>query len=235
MDSSSSRRSFIGGAGLLVGGSLMSAAAIATAPPAEATNARLLRLIALHDRAEAECERFDAEVEVPARQACAAAIRALPAELPPPHEQSATTFVNVFGDTVRLSTENVGITAVARRVINDPSWVDMGDDDWRQAHREIAAAGDRREAVLAGQAARRKALEEQTRASFRIAALAARSNSLVDRRDGLWRAVITMPAATLADVITKLDFIDRTTQPSEIDGDMFAGISADIRHLAGEA
>lgn len=88
-------------------------AAVAYVTSPAAISPRLQRLMALYDRAEAECERFDVAVEMPARQACAAAKKALPIEQPPPHEQSATAFVNVFGETVRLSTENVGTAAVA--------------------------------------------------------------------------------------------------------------------------
>ncbi len=209
--------------------------AAATNSGAIQTRRRLDKAIALHDRAEAECERFDREEETPARNAFVAALEACSNEAPPPHEESATTFVNVFGDTVRLSTDGIGSGAVARKVVNDPTWADMGDEAWRQAHREIVAAHHRRDAILAEQAARRAAFEKETRAAFRLDAIVARSNSLSNRRHRLLRAALTIPAASLADILTKLDFIDRTIGSDEVDGDVFAFISSDIRILAGEA
>jgi len=172
---------------------------------------------------------------MPARKACAAALEAYPAEPSPPHEESSTTFVNMFGDTVRLSTEKIGTAAVARKVVNDPSWTDIGDEDWRQAHREIAAANERRDAVLAEQAARRRVFEEKTRAKFRIDEIAARSIALEDRRYQLMQVAIKTPAANLADVVTKLAFIERLFEDDEVDADVFSAIRTDVRRLAREA
>lgn len=232
--SSISRRCVIAAASALSFVGLPSVAVSAKRPRSE-KSARLSRLIVLHDRARNECERFDKEIEMPAHQECVAAIAALPIELPPAHVESATTFVNAFGDTVRLSTKNVGTAAVARKLINDPSWSDMGDDDWRRAHIEIATAADRRDAFIAEQSARRQALERETRTCFRIDAIASRSNELDDRRYKIWRAVIMAPAAGMPDLVRKLDFIKRTTLDDEIDHQVFAAISADIRTLGGAA
>lgn len=235
MRTHTSRRGFIGGAGLLAAGSLAPVAAAATEARATHNSARLTRLIALHDRVNAECERFDDEVETPAREAWAAAIEAYPAEMPPPHEESRTSFVNVFGDAVRLSTSQIGVAANARKIVSDPTWSEVGGEDWRQAHREIADAFDRRNAILAEQAARRSSFEASARERYRIDAITAWSNNLDDRRVSLWQAAVASPAASLADVLAKLAFIDRTTATDEIEGDVFAAISVDIRRLAEEA
>ena len=234
MDSNTTRRGLLATAGVLSFAGLTSGSAAARHAIGE-KDARLSRLIILHDRAQKECERFDIEIEMPARQECVAAINALPVEPDPPHVESETTFVNAFGDTVRLSTKNVGTAAVARKLINDPSWADMGDDDWRRAHVEIAAAADRRDAMIAEQSTRRKALENQARTHFRIHEIAARSTELDDRRYKLWRAVITASASGLEDMVEKLDFISRTTLDDEIDNQVFAAIGADIRAFAGAA
>lgn len=228
------RRSLIGNGGALVAAAILTAGRDASAQSAVSPNARLHRAMALHDRVDAEYQRFESEVVGPARQACHAAIEAVPRETPPPHEQSTTTFVNMFGDTVRLTTENVGIMAVARRVAADPDWSNTGDEDWRQAHREIAAAGDRRDAVLAEQAGQRELLEKEKRSAFRIDEIEDRSIALADRRDRLWQAALSTPASTLGDVVAKLDFIDRTVS-EDVGEHELRVIAADVRRLAGEA
>ena len=233
MISDTSRRVFIGATGTLAMASLIPVAAARAS--VSRINPQLLRLMALHDRVEAECERFDVHVEAPAREACVAAIRNLPAEAQPPHQQCTTTFVNAFGERIRLSTENVHALTTARAIANnDPFWADA-DEDWKQAHRELVAATDARNAVLAGQTARRKALEQETFARFRIDAIAARSEALAERRCRLWWAAVSSPVACLNDVVTKLDFINRTIPLDECTSETFVAIAADVRQLAGEA
>lgn len=234
-NATTTRRALLGGGSAIIAAAMLTADFGASAHPLPRPNDRLRRAMALHDRIETECERFDVEVEMPAREACGVVIAAYKDEPPPPHEESATTFVNVFGDTVRLSTDRVGAGAVARKVVNDPTWADMGDKDWRQAHRELADAHDRRDAVISAQAGRKRAFEASTLAKFRIAEIADRSSTLSDRRYRLWQAAMTTPATTLADVVTKLDFIARTTSDDDADPDVFAAIAADVRGLAGEA
>ena len=228
------RRSLLSGSTAIMAAALLATSTGTSARPTPRPSDRLRRAMDLHDRIESECERFDVETEMPARQACAAAIAAYQAEPPPPHEESATTFVNAFGDAVRLSTDRIGAGAVARKVVNDPTWADMGDDDWRQAHRELAAAHDRRDAVLAAQAKRKRDFEAATRARFRISEIADRSNTLADRRHRLWCAALATPAANLADVTTKLDFIARTVADSEVGHHELHAIADDVRRLAGE-
>lgn len=235
MTTQTTRRALFGGGSAVVAGMVLAKGGIAAAYPPQLVDDRLRRAMALYDRVEAECERFDVEVELPARQACVAAIAAYQAEPPPPHEESATTFVNAFGDTVRLSTDRIGAGAVARKVVNDSTWADMGDEDWRQAHRELAAAHDRRVAVLAAQAMRKRDFEAATRAKFRISELAERSKTLADRRYRLWCAALATPAASLVDVKAKLDFIARTVADSEVGHHELVAIADDVRRLAGEA
>lgn len=228
------RRALLGGSAAVLAAALVPSGGEASPHALGRSSERLRRAIRLHDRVGTEYERFDVEVESPALRAFATAIAAYEDEPPPPHEQSATSFVNAFGDLVRLSTETLGGDAVARRVVNDPDWADMGDEDWRQAHREIAAAYDRRDAVVAAQTARKREFEAAMRARFRVDELADRSTALADRRYRLWRAAVETPAATLADVVIKLDFIARTAAEDEMEPPVFAAISADVRRLAGE-
>lgn len=231
--SAPNRRAIIGAAGLAAVVSIVPGVR-ALASPVQGTGSRLTRLIALHDRVLAACERFDECVEGPARRACDAAIAAHPAEPPLPHEQSVTTFVNVEGQTRRLCTSQFWIEGPARRVADDPTWADVGDEDWRQAHREIAAAFDRRNAAIAAQAARKREFEAEMRARYRLAEIASRSEALYDRRWNIWQAALQTPAASLGELVTKLDFIGRMAG-DEAGDDEFAAIAADLRRLAGEA
>ncbi|MEH3099811.1 hypothetical protein [Sphingomonas adhaesiva] len=207
-----SRRAILGGVGILaaIGAGPAVAATAAPRQPASAS-ARLLRAIRLYDRVDAAWDRFDKEVEMPMHKALSDAFEAQPKEAEPPHEEALTTFVNAFGNTVRLSTASIGSVGVSRRLVSDPSWADMGNEEWRQAHREIAAAGDRRDAIIAAQKSRRAAFEADTRRRFRFDEIVARSECLSDRCYALWGGIVQMPAASLADVVAKLDFVDRTS------------------------
>jgi hypothetical protein len=233
------RRALLGGAGLIAAATLPAFAAVMPTSTTVKTSAtvspRLARLIALHDRAEAECERFDVEVEMPARRAYNAALQAQTKEEEPPHEEVATTFVNAFGDTVRLSTSRVGTCAVAAKVATDPTWADMGDADWRQANLELFEADNRRRAIIDKQLERRKAADDVIRRRFRMDDLLDRVDALAERRDRLWGATLDHPAASIADVIAKLDLIKRTHPEDDPAEYVFAAIAKDVRALAGEA
>jgi len=240
MTTETTRRALFGGAGFV---------ALAAAVPAiagarqalpqtgeaamPAVNPRLLRVIALRDRVEAECERFDEEVELPARRACWAEKEALPVEEAPPHREVTTTYVNLFGETVRLSTARVGSVASARQMVRDPQPSDMDHPDWRQARLELAALADERDAIIAAQTTRRKAREAKIDARHQVARLAARSLTLVDRSYALRSAAIAMPATSMADILTKLEFVDRVGCEGDPDF-VLASITADVRRLTGE-
>jgi hypothetical protein len=240
MTTETTRRALFGGAGLVALAAAVPAVAGARHGLAQsneaampAVNPRLLRVIALRDRVEAECDRFDEEVELPARRACWAEKEALPAEKAPPHREVATTYVNLFGETVRLSTARASSVASARQMVRDPQPSDMDHPDWRQARLELVALADERDAIIAAQTARRKAREAKIDARHQVARLAARSLTLVDRSYALRSAAIAMPATSLADILTKLEFVDRVG----CDGDpdfVLASITADVRRLTGE-
>ena len=106
MTTETTRRALFGSAGLVALAAAVPAVAGARhdLAPNNGVNPRLLHTIVLRDRAEAECDRFDEEVEMPARKACTAEKAALPVEEAPPHREVATTYVNLFGEPVRLST-----------------------------------------------------------------------------------------------------------------------------------
>ncbi len=172
MTTETTRRALFGGAGLVALAAAVPAIAGARhALPQDAqaampaVNPRLLRTIALRDRAEAECDRFDEEVEMPARRACAAEKAALPVEEAPPHREVATAYVNLFGETVRLSTARVGSVASARQMVRDPKPSDMEHPEWRQARLELVALADERDAIVAAQTARRSPRSRDCRAS----------------------------------------------------------------------
>lgn len=226
-----SRRSFIAGASLIA---LAPVATMATTPslPVEPVSPRLQRLMALHTRAAAECERFDVEVHSPACAAFAADVAAYPRELEPPHEQVETTFVNWDEKEIRLSTNSVGSRASANSVVNDPTWADMGDETWRQAFRELHALHQRRDAVIAEQKARLAAYRLAARERHQLAKLEARATNLADRSVNLWRAVLTAPSRGVADMAAKVAFIEKhDDEPGEHE---FAALAADIKRLAGE-
>lgn len=235
MDTDTTRRSLLRlgtGAAVAVATVLVPAAAGALSPTS--TNPRMLRAIALWERLNAECARFDSEVEVPARKAWKAACDARPIEVEPPHRQSATTFENAFGETVRLSTANVGTAGIARRVKTDPAWADMGGDDWQQAHHELAAAADERDAIIAAQRERKQAHDDAMRDQHRIREITARSAQLFDRQYRVWNAIVAMPAAGLADIDTKLQFFESSGYDDE-EAHVLAAVAKDVRRLAREA
>lgn len=240
MTTETTRRALFGGAGLVALAAAVPAIAgarhalpqdVQAAMPA--INPRLLRTIALRDRAEAECDRFDEEVEMPARRACWAEKEALPVEEAPPHREVATTYVNLFGETVRLSTARASSVASARQMVRDPQPSDMDYPDWRQARLELVALADERDAIIAAQTARRKAREAKIDARHQVARLAARSLTLVDRSYALRSAAIAMPATSMADILTKLEFVDRVGCEGDPDF-VLASITADVRRLTGE-
>lgn len=227
-----SRRALFGGAGLIAVAALTKCAS--TSAHAAAINPRLLRVIALHDRAQAACDRYEAEVETPAHNAFAAAKASYPVEALPPHRESASTFINCDGESIRLSTKNAGTVGAARRVAHDPSWSDMGEADWREAHISLAAAADERDAIIKAQEERRSAFVDDMRSKLRIDAISNRSTVLSDREYNLWHLAIITPAASLSDVMAKLNFVDRAGR-ANLDSFVLVAISADVRRLAGEA
>ncbi len=241
MTTETTRRALFGSAGLVA----LAAAVPAIAgtrqalpendkPAMPAVNPRLLRLIALRDRVEAECDRFDEEVEMPARRACWAEKEALSVEEAPPHREVATTYVNLFGETVRLSTARANSVAAARWMVRDPQPSDMDHPDWHQARLELVALADERDAIIAAQTARREAREAEIVERHQVARLAARSSTLADRSYALRSAVIAIPATSMADILTKLEFVDRVGCEGDPDF-VLASITADVRRLTGEA
>lgn len=241
MTTETTRRALFGSAGLVAFAAAVPAVANARHGLAQnneaampAVNPRLLRLIALRDHAEAECDRFDQEVEMPARRACLAEREALPAEEAPPHGEVATTYVNLFGETVRLSTARVGSVASARQMVRDPKPSDMDYPEWRQARLELVALADERDAIVAAQTARREAREAEIVERHQVARLAARSSTLANRSYALRSAAIAMPASNMADILTKLEFVDRVGCEGDPDF-VLASITADVRRLTGEA
>lgn len=232
MTAHTSRRALFGGAGLIA----VAALAKCGSTPAHAAtvNPRLLRIIALRDRAEEAWQRFERDVEAPTQKAYAATLAAEPIEMPPPHVETPTSFVNVHGKNVRLTTANAGNVVTSRRFVSDPTWAHMGDADWRQARRENAAAADERDAIIAAQKERRAALEAKMEAAFGLEAIEQRATQLLEREYDLWRAAISMPATTMADITTKLAFVDRVGR-TDAEGCLLSALTADIRRLAGEA
>lgn len=227
-----SRRALFGGAGLIA----VAALAKCGSNPAHAATAspRLLRVIALRDRAEAAWERYERDVEAPTQKAYAATVEAEPVETPPPHRETPTSFVNLNGEDVRLTTANPGNVATSRRFVSDPTWASMGDADWRQARLENAAAADERDGIIAAQKERRAAFEAKMEAAFGLQAIEQRATQLLEREYDLWRRVITMPATSMADITTKLAFVDRVGR-TDTEGCLLAALTADVRRLAGEA
>lgn len=228
-----SRRSFIAGASLVALSPVAAQAATAGGQASAPSNPRLGRTIALHARAMAAAARFDDAVHTPALKAFGAHVDAYPVEPEPPHEEVETTFENWDNQIVRLSTKNVGSRGPAERVVNDPTWGDMGDEDWRQAFRELYALHQRRDAVIAKQKARREAYKADARDHFQIKRLAERERALADRAFALWEAVLDTPAFGLGDVLLKVAWIE--SLDDERHEAEFAAIAADIKRLASGA
>jgi hypothetical protein len=224
-----SAAAYAAGAAIVVGGAALASEAKGATP---GVNPRLLRAIALRDRAEKAVNRFDDDVEMPARRAYAAAAKALPAVPAVPHRSVATTFINTEGEEKRLSTDMIGAAACARRVANDPTWSDMGDEVWRRANCELAALADERDALVATHQANHDAAVQRLQATHRLDALSERSEALSTREFKLWLAAIAVPATGLPDVLTKLDFVERTRGGS-MSEDVLEAIHADVRRLAG--
>ncbi|KQN19447.1 hypothetical protein ASE86_13325 [Sphingomonas sp. Leaf33] len=172
-------------------------------------------------------------VHSPACEAFAADLALYPKEPEPPHEQVETTFVNWDEKEIRLSTNSVGSRASADRVVNDPTWADMGDETWRQAFRELHALHQRRDGVIAEQKARLAAYRLAARKRHQLAKLEARAASLADRSVNLWRAVLASPSQGVADMAAKVAFIEKDDdEPGEYE---FAALAADIKRLAAGA
>lgn len=226
------RRALFGSAAA-AGVALIAPIAASAAEPAR-TNPRLLRAIALRDKVALACATFDRDVELPARAAHAIARDAAMANAPPPipHETTTTTFINLFDDEMRLSTEDIGSVASARRVLNDTSCADMGDEDWRVAHRELVALADRRDAAVRDREAQCDAIRRQVRADYGLDRIAARAEALAARECDLWCAVLSMPATSMADVATKLDFVARTDRDDA--GFVLDHIGNDVRRLVSK-
>jgi hypothetical protein len=195
-------------------------------------NPRLLRAMDLYDEAEKAASDFEERIHAPAlgafNQAVNAEVGSATTDIP--HEMVRTTFINAFGEEVRLSTDRIGAGAAARKVRDDPSWSDMGDEDWRAAHCELANALDRRDAALAEQAANHAAIRDRLRREHGIKALLDRSETLSNRCFSLWNAALNVPARGIDDVAAKLDFAVRHgDNDSEV---VLECIRADVLHLA---
>ena len=229
MDITTTRRALLGS--VTATGIALIAPVAASAGERSRTNPRLLRAIALRDRADLACETFDRDVELPAKAAHAIARDEAMANAPPPppHETVKTPFTNLFEDEVRLSTDDVGSVATARRVVDDPAWTDMGDANWRAAHRELVALADRRDVAMRDREAQCDAIRRRVLADHGLARIVARSNALATREYDLWCAVLSMPATSMADVATKLEFAARTDRDDA--GLVLDHIGNDVRRL----
>ncbi len=230
MAKETTRRALIAGAGLAAAAALAHCGS-APARAAAGTSPRLARLIALQGRAWTAYDRYTDDVEEPTIDAYYAALKGYTPEPEPPHQETATTFVNVHGNNVRLSTAEPGNVITSRRFVSDPAWATMGDADWRQARRENAAAADARDAIIAAQEARKQAHDDAVRARLGLYAIEARSLALSDREYALWEAAISEPAHRLADIVAKLDMNDRL---GRVDNDrVLTALAADVRRLTG--
>lgn len=233
MNRSTTRRALIGGAGLIAVTVVSQCVPAPVQGQASAISPRLLRAIALRDQADAEYTRFYDTVEEPTQEALAAALAAFRPDAPPPHREVATTFENMDGDAVRLSTDGFS-ASVARSIRDDPAWAGIGAEqpEWTQAHIELADLADERDAIISMQEGRKAAHAAAARSRLNIDAINRRSDDLGKREYRLWCIAVEMPAQSLADVTAKLDMIDRLGRGDEGEY-ILQAIAKDVRSLTG--
>lgn len=208
-----SRRTALGGAALA---SFAGAAGItpilgfSQAATSSVWNAALRRF----EAARAACNDHARNIHNPAILAFTSASSTVP------HAETTQSFVNVLGDTCRLSTANEASVAAARKRLARP--VLLSDyTDHVAVTRELVALADAREAEL-----------DRLRSHHQLAAHREEETRLASLEVDALEALITLPVNSFPDLLAKLDFI---ADEAAVDEWAHGHIIADVRRLAGAA
>jgi hypothetical protein len=187
------------------------AAAFASMPISPALAAAMHR----HRQSRARANRFEQQVYGPALASARTEIEAIP------HEHAATTFTDMAGDTIRLSTASAATVKMAQRTIANPGSLASSDKDWVRALGELAQLANARDARI-----------EAIRQKHRLAEMRKREDHLTAREYAALLVVIETPAAHMRDLLAKVHFMQAE---DEINDHAIQAIAADIRRLGGES
>ncbi len=170
--------------------------------------------------ADAAWIAFDEAIQEPIRR-YADAVDAIP------HSRTTASYHAVANPEMTLSTADGHSVAMARKIVAD---ADKGllynrstrpeDGAFIAVQRELAALADKRDAERA-----------QLRKSYRIDAWRRLEDRYVSKINAASDAVVAAPAATLAALARKIDFLDRT-ESWESGGS--EAVARDVRRLAAE-
>lgn len=180
--------------------------------PAPVHDARLLRRIAAYRRTKAVSDGWHKTVYDTASEAHDAARAAVP------HHTTKTSFVNMLGKPVHLSTQSPGAARIIKTMQRDGEI--YGSDDFGQCCAELANALDARQAEL-----------DRLDAAWIATGLNGRSDALTDQTFAAFGEVCAYPVRTLADLLLKLETI-RAVDDDPIDVD---DLLADLKRIAGRA
>lgn len=168
-----------------------------------------------HRQAKARAARFSDQTLDPAVVAARVEIEAIP------HEQVATAFIDMAGETVRLGTADQARVAMARRSVANPRRMAASEKPWVRALGELAILADARDAKV-----------DAIRLKHRIGSLNEHRDRLDAREYGALVAVIETPAAHMRDLLAKVLLAQREDEVTDETVEMIAD---DIRRLGDAA
>jgi len=171
--------------------------------------------IAAYRRIDEQFDRYMRDVTAPASEAYEAAVAAIP------HHRTVNSFVNIEGTATHLSTESDASVATARRALGGVIYIESNPDaDYWATVRELVDAADRR-----------KAEAQRIHHELNIDTVREQEDALGDQHYAALDAVMKTPARSMADLMTKLEFVEETDRWEAVSDD----ILADVRRLSGRA
>jgi len=173
---------------------------------------------ALFDRYRAIDRDLDHWLETVHAPACHKALAEIEAIS---HHRTVNRFRNVNGDPTYLTTSDEPAVATARRALKGVVFIESNPDaDYRETVRELVDTADRR-----------KAEAQRIHHELNIDTVCEREDALGDQHYADLFAVMKTPARSMADLLTKLEFVEETDRWQAASDD----ILADVGRLSGRA
>lgn len=190
------------------------AAAIAVTRPVFASPAEggLAAAVTAYRTASAACDAFNDSKHMPGLKAWKKAEMAIP------HITTRSTFINIAGERVALSTADAADVASARSLMKRKAFPAADFPEYFETSAELVIAADQREAECA-----------RLREAHKIDRLREREEELAAHSHRMMWAAVDLPVANLEELAAKLEFLNEVEIwecPSSIEA-----INADVRRL----
>lgn len=186
-----------------------------------AISPELLALVAAYDRADASLDQWYDTRWNPAIDAHTSAVEAIR-----PVTIEAPAYANVLDETVpaqTFSTANRSDVARCKGIVSIPRAKQSQSPKWQAVYR----AARQLTAAVKWQERRREQLDRQ----FGIAALNVEERDLSRALGQAADAVRSFPAASMADLLAKLEFVQRIGRPDDESGPLFELVRDDVSRL----